>query len=389
MEYRKDRPRVYSNDEFHSIYLTKTKLLEKKLFQFFHQLQDTANKLYSYEEKALEYINQLDNHLNQVRICQKVAIESLPASLDCRVKARLLSKLYWKITNFITNLRRIVECFKVEAKKISTLSFNCICAAKEVPPTFIKLLASHSSLETLHSANIKTEALSSLEPRNQYSVLEPTNKRPSLINLLEFTSKLQLMFSGYVSQMENGLESIVPCPTSNTSKNHAKEIKRSSADNEENPSSIEEIFPFPDDTEINEDDIAHAISTFNKAKEVSLHDIGTLSNMILIQNLPNGELNGSNQCETEPGKKIQEAFTFSPSHNIELQKILFESSFFLKSFKSIKKSDKVEQRLESSYSTANKSYLHKGSDETNENLSCNISTNQISSNKKTPSSKKK
>ena len=388
MEHQKDGPRMYSNDELHSIYLTKTKLLEKKLFQFFHQLQDTVNKLYSYEDKALEYINQLDNHLNQVRICQKVAIESLPASLDCRVKARLLSKLYWKITNFITNLRSIVECFKIDAKKISTLSFNCICAAKEVPPTFIKLLASHSSQETLHSGNIETEALSSLEPRNQCSVLEPTNKRPSLIKLLEFTSKLQLMFSGYVIQMENGLESIVPLQTSNTSKNLAKEIERSSTVNEKNPSSIEEIFPFPDDTEINEDDIDHAISTTNKAKEGPLHDIGTLSNMILIQNLPNGEPHGSNQCETDPGKKIQEAFTFSPSHKIELQKILFESSFFLKSFKSIKKSDKVEQQQDSSYSATNKSHLRKRSDDSNQNLNCNVS-NQINSNKKTPSSKKK
>ena len=110
--------------------------------------------------------------------------------------------------------------------------------------------------------------------------------------------------------------------------------------------------------------------------------------MILIQNLPNVEPHGSNQCETDPGKKIQEAFTFSPSHKIELQKILFESSFFLKSFKSIKRSDKVEQQLDSSYSATNKSHLHKRSDDSNQNLNCSIS-NQINSNKKTPSYKKK
>ena len=388
MEYQKVRPRIYSDDEFHSIYLTKTKLLEKSLFQFFNQLQDSVKKLYSYEEKALEYINQLDNHLNQVRICQKVAIESLPIPLDCRVKSRLLAKLYWKITSFITKIRSIVECFKVEAKKISALSFNCICAAKDVPPTFIKLLAGQPSQETLHSAHNETEALSSREPRKQYSVLEPTNKRPSLIKLLECTSKLQLMFSGYVSQMENGLNGIVPCPASNTYKIHAKETKRSSAVNVEDPSLIEEIFSFPDDTEINEDDVASVNSTFNKAKEARSHDIGTLSNMILIQDLPNGEPHGSNQCETDPGKKIQEAFTFAPSHKIELQKILFESSFFLKSFKSNKKCEKGEQQLDSSYST-NKSYLRKRSDESTEYQSFNQSNNQISSNRKTPSSKKK
>ena len=388
MEYQKVRPRIYSDDEFHSIYLAKTKLLEKLLYQFFHQLQDTVKKLYSCEEKALEYIYQLDNHLNQVRICQKVAIESLPSSLDCRVKSRLLTKLYWKITSFITKIRSIVECFKVEAKKISALSFNCICAAKDVPPTFIKLLARQPSQETLHSAHNETEALSSREQRKQYSVLEPTNKRPSLIKLLECTSKLQLMFNGYVSQMENGLNDIVPCPTSNTYKNHAKETKRSSAINEEDPSLIEEIFSFPDDTEINEDDVASVNSTFSKEKEGRSNDIGTLSNMILIQDLPNGEPHGSNQCETDPGKKIQEAFTFAPSHKIELQKILFESSFFLKSFKSNKKGEKGEQQLDSSYST-NKSYLRKRSDESTEYQGFNQSNNQIRSNKKTPSSKKK
>ena len=389
MEYQNVRPRIYSIDEFDSIYLTKTKLLEKLLYQFFHQLQDTVKKIYSYEEKALEYINQLDNHLNQVRICQKVAIDSLPISLDCRVKSRLLAKLYWKITSFITKVRSIVECFKVEAKKISALSFNCICAAKDVPPKFIKLLARQPSQETLHSAHSEIEAYSSREPRKQYSVLEPTNKRPSLITLLECTSKLQLMFSGYVNQMENGLNGIVPCPTSNTYKNHDQETKRSLAANEEDPSLIEEIFSFPDDTEINEDDVAHANSTFNKAKEGRSNDIGTLSNMILIQDLPNGEPHGSNQCETDPGKKIQEAFTFAPSHKIELQKILFESSFFLKSFKSNKKGDNAEQQLDSSYSTTNKSYLRKRSDESNEYQSCNQSNNQINSSKKTPSSKKK
>ena len=388
MEYQKLGPRIHSNDELHSISLTKTKLLEKSLYQFFHQLQDTVKKLYSYEEKALEYINQLDNHLNQVRICQKVAIDSLPISLDCRVKSRLLAKLYWKITSFITKVRSIVECFKVEAKKISALSFNCICAAKDVPPKFIKLLARQPSQETLHSSHSEIEAYSSREPRKQYSVLEPTNKRPSLITLLECTSKLQLMFSGYVNQMENGLNCILPCPTSNTYTNHDQETKRSLAANEEDRSLIEEIFSFPDDTEINEDDVAHANSTFNKAKEGRLNDIGTLANMILIQDLPNGEPHGSSQCETNPGKKIKEAFTFEPSHKIELQKILFESSFFLKSFKSTKKGEKGEQQLDSSYFT-NKSYLRKRSDESIEYQSFNQSNNQISSNRKTPSSKKK
>ena len=69
------------------------KSLERVLFQFFEQFHSIMPQMCRNETEAFEYIHQLDNHFDQIRICQNVEIEDLPQKLDRRIKEKLLTKL--------------------------------------------------------------------------------------------------------------------------------------------------------------------------------------------------------------------------------------------------------------------------------------------------------
>ncbi len=81
----------------HSTYKSQSKLLETVLFRFLLEFQEAFSRICAHEARAFEYIHQIDNHLDQMRICQKVTICELPNNLDSRVKDRLLTKIYSKI----------------------------------------------------------------------------------------------------------------------------------------------------------------------------------------------------------------------------------------------------------------------------------------------------
>ena len=347
---------------------SKVKLLEKTLFRFFEQFQDSILKIYKNETDAFQHIHQLDNHLDQIRICQKVIIKELPPNLDIRLKDRLLTKLYWKILHYIRKLRCIVEWYKKEIEVISSLSFECIRVANEIPPTFIPLYVPEEKETQITDSKNQANEVGLVDNNVDFcDILRPTVNRLSLVQLLEWTSQLNIMLSEYVDKMEDGLDGLAQPSTcakpemygiQRSLDKHIETDKRSqdlAIESLEGGQYIEwigELFAFPEKEledigeECSEFSASYNKGTTNKQE----NEIGRLAFMVLKQNVSDATLEHAHdksaediQYETKQGKQLKDAFTFPFRYKIDIQQILFETSFFLNTFKCSKGSRNKQQ----------------------------------------------
>ena len=168
----------------------KCNLLERTLFRFFEQFQGTIERIFDYEAEAFEYIHQIDNHLNQMRLCQKVLTTDLPANLNEKVKDGLLTKIYLKVLFYIDKLKHIKECCEKEVKLISAMSFECICVANHIPPINIQsqCLEQNDPFQSQSDAKIRED--SSMQQVLCSDLMQKaTSKRISLAQLLESCRK--------------------------------------------------------------------------------------------------------------------------------------------------------------------------------------------------------
>ena len=349
MEKHERREIIDHVEILNSTYISKVKSLEKTLFTFYEQFQNTIAKIYELEVEAIQYIHQLDNHLDQLRICQKVDVKDLPTSLDHRLKNRLLTKLYWKILHYIGKLKCNLEWCKKETEKVSSLSFDCICVANEVPPTFMSLIATNGSeIQSAEPGNVFNDKSIVSNDSNQSDIREPTAKRLSLIELLEWTPKLHLMLCQYVCQMEKGLDCLPPGPLGDQ---HGVSNRCNAAD--EGPLRIQELFPFPEEAEDHVGEDFLDSKTCDDDRLGHIDEVGSLAYLILKQSLSDTTDNANENidCETKQGKQLIDAYKFSRPHKIEIQQIMFETSFFRNKFKGTKKLSKKEESLKHSQLT--------------------------------------
>ena len=322
-------------DVLHSSCIFQFKLLEKTIFRFLKQFQDSFLKICDHEAQAFEYIHQLDNHLDQMNICQKVKIDDLPNNLDDRLKDRLLSKIYWKILHYIERLDCIIEWCKQEEKTISELSFESIRVANELPPIFISILDVQEEISPLSVPGNETNT--GCSNSNVCDILKPTAERVSLVQLLEWVSKSNLMLNHYIQQIQDGLKCIAPSPGDQVNDVHNRNVASSkySTNNEESVAFIKELFPFPKekDTMEENDDSPVLQNQLDKSVGNLAFLVSKQSAYKLTYNSAPDILNDSNQCETKQGKELKNAFRFPLLHKVEIQKIMFETSFFLNTFK--------------------------------------------------------
>lgn len=331
-----------SREALYSIYKSKCNLLEKTLFRFFEQFQGTIERLFDNETKAFEYIHQIDNHLNQMRLCQKVITTDLPANLNEKVKDGLLTKIYLKILFYIDKLKHIKEHCEKEVKIISEMSFECICVANQIPPIHIQCLCLEQNDSFLSSSNIQdTEDTK----RNTFKVLytdeilTPTSKRISLAQLLECASKITLILTNYICQLDGALNSkaFVTIDTQST----LRKVKTNDSIIE-CPKWIDQLFPSHDEENENYEE------SRPPEHHKSIHDntVGNLAFLISKQSIGNAISDSSDnlleneEYETKQGKHLKIAFTFLLKHKVDIQQIMFETSFFIENFKTSRKAMK-------------------------------------------------
>jgi len=312
-----------------SIYQSKCNQLENVLHRFFEQFQITSEKLFDKEANAFECIHHLDNHLNQMRVCQSVKTTELPANLDAQVKDGLLAKIYFKILWYIDKLKQIEVCCQKEAKCISTISFECIRITNQIPLIHIESQSPELN-ESLHRVNNNITNLICLD-----EIQKPTTKRISLIQLLEYTSRINIILTQYARQIHNGLQSI-SFLANDMKSSHAR--SKSCDNSVECPRWINQLYPLRDvSNDSNEN--AEQYKPLNDNQEKT---VGNLSFQILKQSIVDSKSDSSdnsNQNEayvTKEGKELKEAFTFPLKHKVEIQQIIFETTFFTQSFKSSK-----------------------------------------------------
>ena len=324
-------------DDLYSIYKLKCNLLERTLFRFFEQFQGTIERIFDYEAKAFEYIHQIDNHLNQMRVCQKVITTELPTNLNERIKDALLTKIYLKVLFYIDKLKHIKECCEKEAKLISTKSFECICVANQIPPIHIQsqCLEQNDSFQSQSDAKIREDISSMQQVLCSDLMQKATSKRISLAQLLECTSKINLILTNYSCQIGGGLNSISNVTCDNQSKLRKKKSNDSVI---ECPKYIDELFPFQDEASENKEEI--------KPPEVQIskhcNTVGNLAFLISKQSIDNAISDSSEslieneEYETKTGKDLKIAFTFLLKHKVDIQQIMFEIIFFIQNYKTSK-----------------------------------------------------
>ena len=325
-----------------SIYQSKCNQLENVLLRFFEQFQITSEKLFDKEANAFECIHHLDNHINQMRVCQSVKTTELPTNLDGQVKDGLLTKIYFKILWYIDKLKQIEVCCQKEAKYISTISFECIRVTNQIPLIRIESQSPEQN-ESLHldpnetNDNPTKSNITNLICLDE--IQKPTTKRISLIQLLEYTSRINIMLTQYASQIHNGLKSI-SFLANDMKSSHAK--SESCDDSVECPRWINQLYPLRD-VSVESPEKAEQYKTLKNNQEKT---VGNLAFHILKQSIVGSESDLSDNSsknetyETKEGKELKEAFTFPLKHKVEIQKIIFETTFFTQSFKNSKNASK-------------------------------------------------
>lgn len=323
-----------------SIYNSKCSQLEVTLFRFYEQFHIIMERLFDHEAEAFEYIHQFDNHLNQIKVCQKVDTTELPSNLNELVKDNLLTEIYLKLLWFIEKLRKIEESCKNDAKTISTMSFECICKINQIPG----LLLESKSSQLDESQNYEIDKIHSSTGNSINSNLiyfdeiqQPTSKRISLAQLLEYTSKIDIILREYVSQMQDGLNALSNFISDRQSSKRGQKSTKSFV---ECPNVISELYPFEDDG----DDDSNEESNSSKQKiDKQQKTVGKLAFMISKQSIVNPRTNSSDisnetEYETKQGKELKTAFSFSLKHKVEIQQIIFETTYFTQLFKNNKSS---------------------------------------------------
>ena len=328
-----------NQEDLSSIFNSKCSQLEATLYRFFEKFQIIMERLFDHEAEAFEHIHQFDNHLNQIKVCQKVDTAELPSNLNEFVKDNLLTKIYLKLLWYIDKLRKVEESCKQDAKTISTMSFECICKINQIPGILLESKSSQSDI----SQNYELDKIHSSTEKSINSYLicfdeiqKPTSKRISLAQLLEYTSKIDIILSEYVSQMQDGLKAL----SNFTSDRQSSQRKHKSNDSfVECPNVISEFYPL----EINDDDDSNEESNSSTHKIDKEKTVGKLAFMISKQSIVNPRTNSSdnsneNEYETKQGKELKTAFTFTLKHKVEIQQILFETAYFTQHFKDNKSS---------------------------------------------------
>lgn len=321
-----------------SIYHSKCNQLENLLLRFFEQFQVTSEKIFDQEANAFECIHHLDNHLNQMKVCQSVKTTELPANLGAQVKDSLLTKIYFKILWYIDKLKQIEICCQKEAKYISTISFECIRVTKQIPMIHIESQSPEQD-ESLNLASNETNCNPTKTNITNLICLDeiqkPTTKRISLIQLLEYTSRINIMLTQYACQIHNGLQ-LISFLANDMQSSHAR--SKSCDDMVECPRWINQLYPLRDvSDESTEDAEQHKPINNNQEKNV-----GNLAFHILKQSIADSKSDLSDNSskneayETKEGKGLKEAFTFPLKRKVEMQQIIFETTFFTQSFKNSK-----------------------------------------------------
>ena len=297
-------------------------------------------RLFDHEAEAFEYIHQFDNHLNQIKVCQKVDTTELPSNLNELIKDNLLTKIYLKLLWYIDKLRKIEESCKQDAKTISTLSFECVCKINQIPGILLESKSSQlDESQNYEIDKIHSSTGNSINSNLIYfdEIQQPTSKRISLAQLLEYTSKIDIILREYVSQMQDGLNALSNFINDRQS---SKRRQKSTKSFVECPNVISEFYPFEDDV----DDESNEESNSYKHKiDKQDKSVGKLAFMISKQSIVNPRTNSSdnsneNEYETKQGKELKNAFTFSLKQKVEIQQIIFETAYFTEYFKNNKSS---------------------------------------------------